>query len=90
MTAAPDHERREANGAKLDSIAAAISPANGAARPLPTEGAPPVRLIRGDAVTLEAVRWLWPGFLPASMLTILGGVARLRQNDHRAARSAPW
>ncbi len=73
MTAAPDHERREANGAKLDSIAAAISPANGAARPLPTEGAPPVRLIRGDAVTLEAVRWLWPGFLPASMLTILGG-----------------
>ncbi len=32
-----------------------------------------VRLIRGDAVTLEPVRWLWPGFLPAAMLTILGG-----------------
>jgi len=34
---------------------------------------PPVRLIRGDAVTLEPVRWLWRGFLPAGMLTILGG-----------------
>ena len=32
-----------------------------------------VRLIRGDAVPLEPVRWLWPGFLPAGMLTILGG-----------------
>ena len=32
-----------------------------------------VRLIRGDAVALEPVRWLWPGFLPAGMLTILGG-----------------
>lgn len=34
---------------------------------------PSVRLIRGDAVTLEPVRWLWPGFLPAGMLTLLGG-----------------
>jgi len=34
---------------------------------------PPVRLIRGDEVALEPVRWLWPGFLPAGMLTILGG-----------------
>lgn len=34
---------------------------------------PSVRLIRGDAVTLEPVRWLWPGFLPAGMLTIIGG-----------------
>jgi len=32
-----------------------------------------VRLIRGDAVALEPVRWLWRGFLPAGMLTILGG-----------------
>lgn len=32
-----------------------------------------VRLVRGDAVALEPVRWLWPGFLPAGMLTILGG-----------------
>ena len=32
-----------------------------------------VRLIRGDAVALEPVRWLWPGFLPAGMLTIVGG-----------------
>jgi putative DNA primase/helicase len=34
---------------------------------------PAVRLLRGDAVTLEPVRWLWDGFLPAGMLTILGG-----------------
>ena len=34
---------------------------------------PAVRLLRGDAVALEPVRWLWPGFLPAAMLTILGG-----------------
>ena len=34
---------------------------------------PAVRLRRGDSVTLEPVRWLWPGFLPAGMLTILGG-----------------
>lgn len=36
-------------------------------------GEPAVRLIRGDAVVLEPVRWLWNGFLPAGMLTILGG-----------------
>ena len=35
--------------------------------------APAVRLLRGDAVPLEPVRWLWDGFLPAGMLTILGG-----------------
>ena len=35
--------------------------------------APAVRLIRGDAVALEPVRWLSPGFLLAAMLTILGG-----------------
>jgi len=34
---------------------------------------PGVRLIRGDSVPLEPVRWLWPDFLPAGMLTILGG-----------------
>lgn len=33
-----------------------------------------VRLVRGDTVALEPVRWLWNGFLPAGMLTILGGV----------------
>lgn len=38
-----------------------------------TSQAPAVRLICGDAVELEPVRWLWPGFLPAAMLTILGG-----------------
>ena len=35
--------------------------------------APAVRLIRGDAIKLEPVRWLWPGFIPAGMLTIIGG-----------------
>lgn len=34
---------------------------------------PSVQLLRGDAVALEPVRWLWPGFLPSGMLTILGG-----------------
>ena len=45
---------------------------------------PVVRLIRGDAVALEPVRWLWPGFLPAAMLTILGGAPGCGKNDHRA------
>jgi putative DNA primase/helicase len=43
------------------------------ARVAAVAAAPAVRLIRGDAVALEPVRWLWPGFLPAGMLTILGG-----------------
>lgn len=43
------------------------------ARAAAVADAPAVRLIRGDAVALEPVRWLWPGFLPAGMLTILGG-----------------
>ncbi|HEX5687373.1 MAG TPA: AAA family ATPase [Ideonella sp.] len=34
---------------------------------------PAVRLLRGDAVVLEAVQWAWPGYLPAGMLTLLGG-----------------
>jgi putative DNA primase/helicase len=34
---------------------------------------PSVRLVRGDAVTLEPVRWVWRWFLPAGMLTVLGG-----------------
>ncbi len=34
---------------------------------------PSVQLLRGDAVALEPVRWLWPGFLPSGLLTILGG-----------------
>jgi putative DNA primase/helicase len=32
-----------------------------------------VKLLRGDTVALEPVRWLWPGFVPSGMLTILGG-----------------
>ena len=43
------------------------------ARVAAVAAAPAVRLIRGDAVALEPVCWLWPGFLPAGMLTILGG-----------------
>lgn len=34
---------------------------------------PAVRLLRGDAVKLEPVRWAWRGYLPLGMLTILGG-----------------
>ncbi len=34
---------------------------------------PAVRLLRGDAVALQAVQWAWTGFLPAGMLTLLGG-----------------
>jgi putative DNA primase/helicase len=36
---------------------------------------PTVRLVRGDTVTLEPVRWAWLWFLPLAMLTILGGLA---------------
>lgn len=37
------------------------------------EAMPEVRLVRGDAVRLEPVRWAWHGFLPLGMLTLLGG-----------------
>ncbi|MDE2565333.1 MAG: AAA family ATPase [Burkholderiales bacterium] len=49
--------------AKLDAAIAARAP----------EPPPAVRLVRGDAIELQPVRWLWRGFLPAGMLTILGG-----------------
>ena len=42
-------------------------------RQLATEPPQAVRLIRGDTVKLERVRWLWPGFLRAGILTILRG-----------------
>nr|WP_316644190.1 AAA family ATPase [uncultured Roseateles sp.] len=32
-----------------------------------------MRLLRGDGVALEPIAWLWPGYLPAGMLTLLGG-----------------
>ncbi len=32
-----------------------------------------VRLMRGDAVALEPIDWIWPGYLPAGVLTLLGG-----------------
>ena len=47
-----------------------VSSRSTAGRPKETTS---VRLIRGDSVALEPVRWLWQGFLPAGMLTILGG-----------------
>ena len=71
----------------LDQAMASLSKLNGRATVAlerkQRESAPAatVRLIRGDAIELEPVRWLWPGFLPAGMLTILGG-APLRKNDH--------
>lgn len=60
--------------AKVDALTA-DAPVSSAVRDL-ARGAsvdPAVRLVRGDSVTLEPVRWLWTGFLPAGMLTILGG-----------------
>lgn len=63
-------------------IDAAISDAGGserviakASRPDIQSSAPAVRLIRGDAVELEPVRWAWREYLPRGMLTILGGAA---------------
>ncbi|MBL0719808.1 AAA family ATPase [Piscinibacter sp. Jin2] len=40
---------------------------------LAQQALPSVRLLRGDSVALEPVRWLWDGYIPAGMLTILGG-----------------
>ncbi len=34
---------------------------------------PRVLLLRGDGVPLEPIDWIWPGYLPAGMLTLLGG-----------------
>jgi putative DNA primase/helicase len=39
----------------------------------PTKDAPTVQLLRGDQVKLEAVKWLWKGYLPAGKFVILGG-----------------
>ncbi len=39
----------------------------------PTEDTPTVQLLRGDKVRMEAVSWLWRGFLPAGKFVILGG-----------------
>jgi putative DNA primase/helicase len=37
------------------------------------EEAPSVTLVRADSVRLEPIHWLWPGFLPAGLLTVLAG-----------------
>ena len=39
----------------------------------PTKDTPTVQLLRGDQIKLEAVKWLWRGFLPAGKFVILGG-----------------
>ncbi len=54
-------------------MSAVPKPVNDLARAQAAGAAPAVRLVRGDAVPLEPVRWLWRGFLPAGMLTLLGG-----------------
>ena len=41
--------------------------------PAPVAPLETVRLVRGDAVKLEPVHWLWPDYIPAGMLTIIGG-----------------
>jgi putative DNA primase/helicase len=37
------------------------------------EAMPHVRLLRGDAVELESIQWLWDGYLPRGLMTTLGG-----------------
>jgi putative DNA primase/helicase len=54
-------------------MSAVPKPVDDLARARAAGAAPAVRLVRGDAVPLEPVRWLWRGFLPAGMLTLLGG-----------------
>jgi len=60
------------------------------------EAMPGVRLLRGDAVALEPVRWLWRGYLPAGMLTILGGSPGCGKTTialslaAAVTRGAPW
>jgi putative DNA primase/helicase len=54
-------------------IDAALSLVDSAAGVAHFATAPAVRLLRGDAVPLVPVQWAWPGFLPAGMLTLLGG-----------------
>lgn len=39
----------------------------------PAMPATAMRLVRADTIAIEPVRWVWPGYLPAGMLAILGG-----------------
>lgn len=86
IVAKPNFKRIDTAKGKLDAAIAGqpvkASPADRGLIPLQpakvkpstgTKPSPTVRLIRGDTVALEPVRWLWPGFLPAGMLTIIGG-----------------
>ena len=43
------------------------------ALPAPPLPATAMRLVRADTIAIEPVRWVWPGYLPAGMLAILGG-----------------
>jgi hypothetical protein len=80
--------------AELDALIAA----RGGPRAVIDEGlsAPAVLLMRGDRVKFEPVRWLWPGFLPAGMLTILGGAPGCGKTTIATSlgalltRGAPW
>lgn len=67
MSAVPDFKRLAASGAALDAWLPDVEALSAVAPALP------VKLVRGDQVPFEAVRWLWPGFVPAGMLTVLGG-----------------
>lgn len=55
-----------------DAVREGIEAAQAPAEPVPAD-VEPVRLIRGDEVALEPVRWLWPWYLPRGMLAIIGG-----------------
>ncbi|MBL8348886.1 MAG: AAA family ATPase [Burkholderiaceae bacterium] len=64
------------SGSSLEAQALAQLDRGAAVRLVKAAASPvAVRLVRGDAVTLEPVRWLFPGYLPAGMLAILGGPA---------------
>lgn len=61
-----------AAAAGADAVRRQLDAAVPAAEP-PADGDHFLRLVSGRDVVLRPVRWLWEGFLPAAMLTILGG-----------------
>lgn len=56
-----------------DVLALPCRPWPSTAAAVPGDAEPGVRLIDGSSVEFEPVSWVWPGYLPAGMLTILGG-----------------
>lgn len=78
MTALTKHDwkKLDADRAKVLQVADQRSQAQGSGPVLGSVGAAvgeSVRLLRGDAVPLEPVRWLVPGYLPLGMLALIGG-----------------